>query len=62
MGGTSSLVCIFLINSRSSTETFALGEVTQESMDLVKKIEAQGSSSGRPNVEIKVTASGVVEE
>ena len=31
-------------------------------MDLVTKIEAQGSSSGTPKVEIKVTASGVVQE
>ena len=30
-------------------------------MDLVKKIEAQGTQNGKTKVEIKVTASGVVE-
>ena len=58
----SSLVRMCHKRSFSSTETYTLGEVTEESMDLVRKIEALGSGNGRPKVEIKVTASGVVEE
>ena len=35
------------------------GEVV-DGMDLVKKIEAQGSSSGKPKTEIKIANSGTV--
>lgn len=36
------------------------GEVV-DGMDIVKKIEGVGSPSGRPNVKVTITASGVTE-
>ncbi len=36
------------------------GEVV-EGLDVVKKIEAEGSDSGRPKQKITITSSGVVE-
>jgi peptidylprolyl isomerase len=35
------------------------GEVI-EGMDIVKKIEAQGTEGGRPKTKINITASGIV--
>jgi hypothetical protein len=48
------------MHGRSFTDSSTSGEVTKESMDLVKKIEAEGSQNGKTKSEIKVTASGVV--
>ena len=36
------------------------GEVV-EGMDVVKAIEAQGSQSGKPKVEVRIIDSGVIE-
>jgi len=50
------------MHGRSSPDFPTPGEVTKDSMDLVTEIEAHGSGDGTTKAEIKVTASGVVQE
>lgn len=35
------------------------GKITEDSMEVLKRIEATGSSSGRPTAEVVVKSSGV---
>ena len=62
MESMSSSVRLFFMHGHSSTDISIQGEVIEESMDLVRKIESHGSPDGKTKVEIKITASGVVQE
>jgi hypothetical protein len=62
MGSMLSLVRIHPCTCRPSTDFSISGEATEESIELVKEIETQGSPNGKTKTEVKVTASGVVEE